>query len=91
MIEPVHYRTDEGCIVALVVRRGSKWLHIIPMDSNGIAVQKIELTEERHMAPLTLSGAPYPVNRAARLFRTSGKKFGITKEAKDHLLEALRP
>jgi hypothetical protein len=30
-------------------------------------------------------GKPYPVNRAKRIFRNAGKRFGITKSARSAL------
>jgi hypothetical protein len=85
--EVVRYRTSEGVRTAIIVDRGRKFLHVIPMEDRAVRVRKVPLTEERLMEPLTLRGKPYPPKRAVRHFARHGKGFGITKKAKSFLKE----
>ena len=88
-IEPVRYRTDEGVYVALLVLRGTKYLHLIPMDSGGIKIIKVPLTEERYMKLLTKGANTYPLKRARKLFKRAGEVFGISEDAKKALRRGL--
>jgi hypothetical protein len=80
-MQVVRYATDEGQRIALLVENGTKWLHYILMDSDGIRVHKVRkeyvdkkrgttVNEERYMTVLD-----YPVERAKRIFRKAAKKF----------------
>jgi len=46
--EPVWYRTDAGCYVALIVKRGPKWLHLKLTDGSN---KRVRVSEERYMTP----------------------------------------
>lgn len=80
-MEIVRYHTDTGHTSALIVERGRKWMHIIPMESHAVRIRRVRLSEERNMSPLQYKGKPYPVTRALRHFKRHAKDFGITKTA----------
>lgn len=84
-MEVVRYHTDKGFVTCLKVAVGRKLIQIIPMDSSGIKIVKVPLAQERLMKPLELKGKPYPVKRAKKLLRASGRRFGITRSAKQAL------
>jgi len=69
-----------GARIALVVKRGRTWIHIILMDSAGIRVRKLRVSEERYMTALD-----YPVARAKKQFRAAHKRFGGSREARKFL------
>lgn len=81
-MQVVRYHTDNGYVAALKVVVGRKMIQLIPMDSAGIKIVKVPLEQERYMKPMELKGKPYPINRAKKLLRASGRRFGITKSAK---------
>lgn len=76
-MEVLRYKTHRGTFPALHIKDGRKLMHLILMDSHGIRVTKVPLSEARYMTVLD-----YRVSRAKRLLRAAGKKFGITKEAR---------
>lgn len=80
-MEIVRYQTDTGHTSALIIERGHKWMHIIPMESHVVRIRKVRLSEERNMSSLQYKGKPYPVDRAVRHFKRHAKNFGITKTA----------
>ncbi len=85
----VQWRTDEeGMRVALVVARGRRLLQIIPIDSRGIKIEKVPLSQERWITPLVKrSGRPYPLKATARRLLRLHKTFGGTRSAKRALKE----
>lgn len=76
----VRYRTDRGVFNAMVDDTGRKWLKVLIMDAGGIRIQKQPRSEERFMSTLD-----YPLAKARKRFRAAGRKFGITKSAKQLL------
>lgn len=48
--EPVLYRTDVGHRVACIVKRGTKWMHIVFATGER---KRVLLTEERYMRSMT--------------------------------------
>jgi len=78
-MQVVRYRTDHGTCCALV-ESGRKWLQVIQMDSSGIRVRKVPCSDERYMTPMD-----YPLAKAKKRFRLAGRRFGITKGAKQLL------
>lgn len=78
----VRYFTTDGQFIALVVNEGRKWMHVILMDSAGIRVSRVKLTEAKWMEPID-----YPVKKAARKFLAAGRAFGITGSARKALKE----
>ena len=78
----IKYHTNEGQRVCLLVKRGHKHIHLIPIDAAGLAVKKVPLSEERHFGDLTYRDKPYPQARAIRNFKRCYRIFGGTKAAK---------
>lgn len=86
MSEVVRWKTEhDGSVAAIVVHRGSKWLHVIRVGGAGrdghVAVERVPLTEERYMRPLTYRNNPYPAERCKALVRARARRCGATKEA----------
>lgn len=74
------WRTDSGCVTALVLR-GRKRLHLVTI-GYPIAVAHPEIAEERHIRPLANLNA----SRCAKTFLKLGRTNGITAGAK-HVLK----
>lgn len=70
--------TDDGYRCALVVTVGPKFTGLIWIDdrSPGVRINKIRNTE------ITSKALDYPLAKAKRLFRKSGRTLGITKAAR---------
>ncbi len=68
---------------ALVVKRGPRWIHFIPMDITpyGLDVKKRPPSDERNMR----SVANYPLDKAIRRFLEAGTRVGITQRARNYL------
>lgn len=85
----VRWHTTESVATALVVKRGSKMLHVIRaagIGSDGrVAVERVPLTEERYMRPLLHREKPYPVERYKQSLRARARRCGATKEARRYL------
>ncbi len=79
----VNYRTEAGTKPALV-REARTLLHVLTMDGQ-LSVRKVPKAEARYMRDLERNGKPYPVSRAARTFRSYGRRAGITKAARKFL------
>ena len=82
-MEGVLYKTECGRIAALLLERGRKYLHIIPMDSTGIRIRKVKLSEEKFMTILP----DYPIEQAKEIFKRAAAKFNeiISQEVLDAL------
>jgi hypothetical protein len=63
-----------------MVDEGRKWLRYIILDAGGLTIKRAPKSERKHMRPLD-----YNLNTAKRKFRAAGRKFGITKAAKQLL------
>jgi len=79
-MQVVRYHSDIGNHIVLVAKTGRKFISIIPMDSSGIRVRKVPLSEERYFKELD-----YPVKKAKKIFRQAAKNFGVTKTARQLL------
>jgi dUTPase len=66
---------DEGYRTGLVVSVGHKYIGVIYPDSSGMKIRKIKLDSKYCVID-------YPTNKAKKMLRNCGKKFGITKGAK---------
>ena len=77
-----NYHTSEGVRVAFVAEGRTK-LTVIHMDAGGIKARRIPKSESRYMADLD-----YPRRKAVRKFLSAGKRFGITKGARQLLRAA---
>jgi hypothetical protein len=76
--------TDEGVRSAFIIAIGPKYTSMIWMDDRkpGVRINKILNTEIRSVE---IEG--YPIARAKKLFRKSGRSLGITKSARRALRE----
>ncbi len=77
---------DDQWDVGLLVKSGSKYVHVIPMDVGGIRVKKFSAEKETGFIFLD----DYQLERAAERFLDAGRRFGMTKEAERYLREAVR-
>lgn len=76
---------------AIVIRRSGKWRWRVVLISSGASgVVSATLTDSHIGDPILYHGrgATYPVARAAKMMRESGRTHGITKRAR-HLLRGL--
>ena len=87
-IELKQYRTDHGEKVVLVGKKGRKLMPILMMESSGLIVKKVPLTDERYMRDVAQSGKPRSIKSAIRRFRAFGKRTGMSKAAKSFLTDA---
>lgn len=72
----VDYRTQDGHSTAFVAE-GRKLIAVIAMDSSGIRIRKVPMSEGRYMKPIA-----YPLRRARNAFLRAGRRFGITDSAR---------
>jgi len=79
-MDVIRYHTDRGHVACLLVKRGKKYIHIIPMDSKGIKIKKVPNDEARYFHEL-----PTEPKTARKIFRRAAKRFGVTKSAKQYL------
>lgn len=71
----INLHEDEGYRTGLVVSVGHKYIGVIYPDSSGMRIRKIKLDSK-------YSVIDYPTNKAKKMLRSCGQKFGITKSAK---------
>src|SRR3990167_7631896 len=83
----IRFHDGERWLCALA-RDGRKRLHLTYRDDTGIRHAAVPLEDGRHARPLTIRGAPYPVERMVRQFRRIGREHGITEAAKRELAVA---
>ncbi len=76
----IQIHTDEGIRSGVLVTEGRKYLSFCWPDSAGIRVHK--MPKSTRYTELQKNGKPYPVNRAKRMLKSMGRKFGITKAAR---------
>lgn len=72
-MELVQYHTTEGVYMALVVKRGHKWLHLLYMSSPRLT--KVNVTEERYFKSL---GEATP--KQIKQFNASARRAGYSKK-----------
>ena len=72
---------DEGFRTGIQVGEGPKWVQIIWPDSAGIKIRKLPKTRELKLTELN----DYRIERAKKILRKCGVKFGITKSARKAL------
>lgn len=90
MAEVVRYRNGTRQSEArsvIVLETTEKVIRVLTADGGALRVIRLPLTEQRHMAPLTYHGKPYPPARAARHFARYAKAFGAKKGVKKILRE----
>lgn len=73
---------DDGFRIGILAKEGTKHASVVCRDGNSITVKKFPVDDDGAFNYLD-----YPVDRAIKKFRESGKKYGITQEARK-LLEA---
>lgn len=84
----VRYHFEEGIYASLFVRRGHKYLSLIPMTAFGGAGMKlvrIPLSEEPRLKPVYYKGKLYNYARALKKFRNAYHKFGGSAAVKQAL------
>jgi hypothetical protein len=67
----------------ILVKHGTKFHHLIPMDCGGLTVIKRTSEQLHHEGITELEG--YPLEDALTVFRRAATNFGITKEAAHYL------
>lgn len=80
MVRLVTYRTDEGARAALVGEPARKFMPVLMMDGGMLSVQKTPIEQERYMREL---GPVRP--KHLKIFRSYGRRFGITSTAREFL------
>ena len=82
----VKYRSDQGVFTAMVVKNGSKFIHLLPMVAFGeTGLKVVKEPASTPLLPVLYKGRPYPLNRAMTKFRAAYRKFGGTKAVKQAL------
>lgn len=76
----VRYHTGEQSVHALADVKRTR-IAVLIMDAAQLTVRHVPLTEQRYMRELS----DYSVGDAARRFRQAGRRFGITKAARNFL------
>ena len=87
-IELKQYRTEHGEKVVLVGTKGRKLMPILMMESSGLTVKRVPLTDARYMRDVTQSGKSKSIKTVIRQFRAFGKRTGMTKAAQSFLTDA---
>jgi len=72
-MELVQHHTHEGVYIALIVKRGSKWLHLLYMSHKGLT--KVSNKEERYFKSL---GEATP--KQIKQFNASARRAGYSKK-----------
>jgi len=81
----ISFHTDDGSVrSAFIVKVGPKFASLVWADDRkpGVRINKVPHEQLRSSHPLLFKGQPYPLPRAKKMFRSMGRKFGITKGAK---------
>ena len=79
----VRWRSDRGCMSAIVVTEGPKWWTLLPMESGKVRLVKIPASVvSNRLTPIEYKSDWYPLERAKRSFKRHSKKYGITSSAK---------
>ena len=87
-IEVKQYRTDHGEKVVLVGKKGRTLMPILMMESGGLVVKRVPLTDARYMRDVMQSGKSKSIKTCIRQFRAFGKRTGMSKAAKSFLTDA---
>ena len=75
--------------VTAVGYEGRTRLHLAVITDTGVAALDVPRDEARYLRPLTLKGAPYPLDRCVKAMRAVGRRAGITQGAADILKTVL--
>lgn len=79
------YRTEHGMKTVIVGPKGRKLMPILMMESSGLTVRKVPLTEQRYLTDAIQSGKSKSIRSVASKFRAYGRRTGMTKAAKSFL------
>ena len=85
MYQLMDYFTTHGHKTVLVGPKGRKLMPILLMESSGLTVKKVPLTEERFLKELPLPPRSRGINTVAKRFKAFGIRNGMTKSAKSFL------
>ena len=83
------YRTDQGTKPVMVGPPGRKLLPILIIESSGVTVLKVPLSEQRFLFDSTTFKNYRSMKSAAKHFKAVGKRLGMTKAAKSFLSKAI--
>jgi hypothetical protein len=89
MYELKMYRTDFGEKTVLVGPQGRKLMPILMIESSGLTVKKVPLTDARYMRDLTETKKRRSMSAVVRQYRGIGRRLGMTKTAKTFLTNAM--
>lgn len=82
-----NYRTAEGTKTVLVGPQGRKKMPILLIDSKGVKVRKVPLSEQRYLLDPPPFKRQKSMTTIARQYRAIGSRIGITKAAKAFLTD----
>jgi hypothetical protein len=85
MYQLMDYFSDHGHKTVLVGPKGRKLVPILVMESSGLTVRKVPLTEERFLTELPLPPRSRGIETVAKRFKAFGLRHGMTKAAKSFL------
>lgn len=85
----VRIHTNDGTFSAVLGEPGRKYTQFVCLDKFPVRKRKMGNAEaERFSTPLTLGKKDYPLKRAVNNMLRVGRQHGITKGAKQLLMEA---
>ena len=71
---------DDGFRIGILAKEGNKYASVVCRDGNSITVKKFPADDDSLFDYLD-----YPVEKAIKKYLAAGKKYGITKAAKELL------
>ena len=88
VVATVH--TDEGYYTGLLITMGTKYASMIWPESTGMRINRLPLSTYNHKRRKTFAlnlvlDPDYNVDKAKKHLRQCGRRFGITKAAKQEL------
>lgn len=90
MYELKMYRTDHGEKTVLVGPAGRKLLPILMIESSGLTLRKVPLSEQRYLRDVREEKKRRSKTAVIRQFRGIGRTLGMTKAAKSFLAQATK-
>lgn len=76
----IRYKTQYGLRTAILICSGPKFHTLIMMDAAGLTLTRVPKAEARWFREMQ-----YPIKRAVKKFRAAGRRFGMTKGARQVL------
>jgi hypothetical protein len=89
MYQLMDYFTTHGHKTVMVGPKGRKLMPILLMESNGLTVKMVPLTEERFLRELPLPPRSRGITSVAKRFKAFGNRTGSTKAAKSFLKQVM--